>query len=127
MVVVKTYETELTRENRWWLIEVDGIVMTQARSLKEARVMAIDMIAVAKDVPSETIDVSLRPKLDAELEAEVDKARSAIRDLDEQQRIVAASSRLVARKLVHSAGLTGRDAAVVLGISPQRVSQLLAD
>ena len=124
---MKTYEAELTREGKWWLIEVDGIGTTQARSLKEARVMAIDMIAAAKNVPGETIDVYLRPKLDAELEAEVDKARSAIRDLDEQQRIVAASSRRVARELVHTAGLTGRDAAVVLGISPQRVSQLLAD
>jgi len=124
---VKTYEAELTREGKWWLIAVDGIGMTQARSLKEARVMAMDMIALAKNVPSEIVDVELRPKLDAELEAEVYLARSAIRDLDEQQQVVAASSRRVARKLVHTAGLTGRDAAVVLGISPQRVSQLLAD
>ncbi|MBA2454928.1 MAG: hypothetical protein H0V48_00060 [Nocardioidaceae bacterium] len=43
--------------------------------------------------------------------------------LDEQQRNVAAVSRQAARHL-REIGLTGVDAATVLGVSAQRVSQL---
>jgi len=51
-------------------------------------------------------------------------ARRAIHELGERQREVAALSRAAARDLANS-GLSGADIAVVLDVSPQRVSQLL--
>ena len=51
-------------------------------------------------------------------------ARNAVYALGERQREVAALSRAAARDLADS-GLSGADIAVVLEISPQRVSQLL--
>ena len=60
----------------------------------------------------------------ASLEQEVIGARKAVRELAERQHQVAALSRATAKALAKS-GLSGADIAVVLDVSPQRVSQLL--
>ena len=124
---MNTYAAIVSREGRWWIVEVDGVGTTQARNLTEAREMAVDLIALTRDLPVNGIDVEIRVALEEDLEQEIQQAHAAIKELEERQQAVARTSRSVARKLVHSAGLTGRDASVVLGISPQRVSQLLAD
>ena len=127
MAAVKTHQAVATREGkRWWIVDVDGVGTTQARNLVEAREMARSLIAVMLDLPEDEIDVSVSVALDPQLQADVERARAAIIELEGKQREVAAASRKAARDLVESAGLTGRDAAVVLGVSPQRVSQLLA-
>ena len=124
---MSTYTAIARREGRWWIVEVGDVGATQARNLTEAREMAIDLIALTRNLPPDQIKVEIRTVLEADLEEEIAQARAAIRDLELRQQSVAKTSRSVARKLVRSAGLTGRDAAVVLGVSPQRVSQLLAD
>lgn len=121
------YTAVVTREGRGWVVDVVGVGATQARNLAEAQDMAIDLIAITRQMPASAIVVDLRTQLDPDLDAEVRQARAAIEELEQRQQSVASASRSVARKLVRSAGLTGRDAAVVLGVSPQRVSQLLAD
>ena len=127
MVAMSEYTAVVTREGRGWVVDVAGVGATQARNLAEAKDMAIDLIAITRQVPPASIHVDIRTMLDPELEAEVQQARAAIQELEQRQQRVASTSRSVARKLVRTAGLTGRDAAVVLGVSPQRVSQLLAD
>ncbi|HEV8025433.1 MAG TPA: hypothetical protein VGP37_11180 [Candidatus Nanopelagicales bacterium] len=124
---MNTYTAVVSREGRWWIVDVDGVGTTQARNLTEAQEMAVDLIAIIQELPTNGIDVEIRVALEKDLEQEIEQARAAIKELEERQQAVARTSRSVARKLVHSAGLTGRDASVVLGISPQRVSQLLAD
>lgn len=124
---MRTHVALATREGRWWIVEVEGVGTTQARNLTEAREMAVDLISITQNVPAASVAVELRTTLEADLEEEIAQARAAIKDLEERQLSVARTSRSVARKLVKSAGLTGRDAAVVLGVSPQRVSQLLAE
>lgn len=127
MAAVNTHVAIATREGkRWWIVEVDGVGTTQARNLVEAREMARSLVAVTLDIPEDGIDVRVTVALDPHLQAEVEQARTAITELERKQHEVAAASRKAARDLVKGAGLTGRDAAVVLGISPQRVSQLLA-
>jgi predicted transcriptional regulator len=49
---------------------------------------------------------------------------AAVSDAEQAQERAAVSTRRVARRL-RSEGLTGREIAVVLRVSPQRVSQLL--
>jgi DNA-directed RNA polymerase specialized sigma subunit len=78
-----------------------------------------------EDISDEsTIDVEIRPQIDNALGQEVIAARKAVQELGERQREVAALSRAAARDLAES-GLSGADIAVVLDVSPQRVSQLL--
>ena len=122
-----TYTAVASREGRWWFVEVDGVGATQARNLTGAREMATDLIAITQNLPPDQIEVEVRAVLEADLAEEIAKARAAIREVEELQQSVAQASRTVVRKLVNTAGLTGRDAAIVLGVSPQRVSQLLAD
>lgn len=67
-----------------------------------------------------TIDVEIRPRIGAARGKEVTVARKAVEELTERQRTVAVLSR---RDL--ESDLSGADIAVVLDVSPQRVSQLL--
>jgi hypothetical protein len=108
-------------------VEVDGVGVTQARSLAEAHDMATDLVVAMRGLRRRAIAVTVVADIPDELRRQVDQARAAIIDLDERQRQTARTSRRAARQLVRTAGLTGRDAAVILGVSPQRVSQLLAD
>ena len=99
--------------------------VTQSKSLHSAASVAREYISLAEDISDEsTIDVEIRPQIDNALGQEVIAARKAVQELGERQREVAALSRAAARDLAES-GLSGADIAVVLDVSPQRVSQLL--
>jgi len=70
--------------------------------------------------------VEITPEVGDGLDAAVREARAAVRKAEKMRRTAAAQSRDVARKL-RAKGLSGRDVASVLAVSPQRVSQLLKD
>jgi hypothetical protein len=124
---MSTFRATATREGRWWVIDVDGVGVTQARNLTEARVMALDLAAIMTGEPEASIDIDLHVDLADDLAQEIADAKAAVEDLADRQVKVARISRKAARDLVAAHGVSGRDAAVILGISPQRVSQLLAD
>jgi hypothetical protein len=123
--VNKTYVATAAREGRWWVITVDGVGVTQSRTLRDAPNTARGLISAMLDVDEEEIVVLVEPALDRELAEHVRFARGQVADLDRLQRDAAAASREAARALI-AAGFSGADAATVLGVSPQRVSQLLA-
>jgi hypothetical protein len=116
-----------SREGRWWVVEVDGVGVTQARSLTEAQEMATDLVVAMRGLRRRQVAVTVEVNIPPDLRRQVDEARAAISDLDQRQREAARMSRRVAQHLVRTEGLTGRDASVILGVSPQRVSQLLSD
>jgi CRP-like cAMP-binding protein len=124
MAAVSDYTATAAREGRWWLIEVPGVGATQSRTLAGAPMMARDLIAAVRDVPARDVTVTVEPVLAEGLQQEVREARAAVADLDNKQRLAAALSRKAARDL-KAHGLTGADTATVLGVSPQRVSQLM--
>lgn len=119
-----TYIARATRENRWWLVDVEGIGVTQARNLAEADAMARDLIALVRNVDASSVDVTLVPVLPAALRREVQQARKETTDAQRHQERAASKLRAVAERLRKDAGLTGADVGVVLGVSAQRVSQL---
>uniref|UniRef100_UPI003F496221 hypothetical protein n=1 Tax=Promicromonospora sp. CA-289581 TaxID=3240013 RepID=UPI003F496221 len=123
--VTTTYTVKAVREGVWWVLHVEDVGVTQSRSLRDAPRMAADMIALMLDVDPETIVVQVEPQLDEETMAKVKAARAGVAKLEAQQNAVAKESRAAALKL-RKAGLSGADAAKVLGVSQQRVSQLLA-
>ena len=77
-----TYEVHARRWARGWELHIDGVGVTQSRSLSDAEGMVRDYIALAE------------------------RSRELVRHLAAK-------------------GLSGKDTAKVLGVSPQRVSQLL--
>ncbi len=119
------YTVTAKRWTRGWELHIDGVGVTQARSLAVAESMAREYIAFALDIDDEnSFDVDVVPELDAKLAQEIRTAREQVRAAARQQQEAAAQQRDVAKKL-SGTGLTGREIAAVLGMSPQRVSQLL--
>ena len=121
----KTYRVDAKRWEHGWELHVEGVGVTQSRSLHSAARMAREYISLVEGISDEsTIDVEILPKIDDALGKEVIAARKAVHEIAERQREVAALSRAAAKDLAES-GLSGADIAVVLDVSPQRVSQLL--
>lgn len=119
-----TYTVLAKRWDRGWELHIDGIGVTQSRSLNDAETMVRDYIALDTGTTPDSFDVEIIPEVSHDLDREAREARRAVADADNAQRVAAARSREVARRL-RSVGLTGREIAVVLRVSPQRVSQLL--
>lgn len=121
-----TYRATATRDGRWWSVELHDLPapmfgFTQGRDLEDAEAMARDAIATLLGVSIESVAVDLRvPTADAAMkrvnDAREAKARAA---RDEQAALAAAARDLTAE------GVTQRDAARMLGLSHQRVSQIL--
>ena len=121
----RTYAVDAKRWEHGWELHVQGVGVTQSRSLHSASRVAREYISLAKGISDEaTIEVEIRPHIDNALGDEVIAARKAVHELAQRQREVAALSRAAAKDLALS-GLSGADIAVVLEVSPQRVSQLL--
>jgi hypothetical protein len=123
-----SYGYTVTREGKWWMVEIPDIDgLTQARRLGEAEDMARDYVAVSLDVPRSSVDVRCTAiVVDG---ADVLARQQRITELHERaQRLEeesAKAKRALARELVEDE-VPLRDVGSVVGLSHQRVSQLLA-
>ena len=123
----KTYTARCQRSGDWWAISVPELrgVHTQARRLEKAEAMVRDAIALFLDVSSDSFDVRIEPVLPRDLQGKVGRARKVRGEAEVLQREAAIASAEVAADLVQTAHLTVRDAGRVLGLSHQRITQLL--
>jgi DNA-directed RNA polymerase specialized sigma subunit len=116
-----------TRIGDWWAVEVPevaGGLHTQARRLDQVASAVADAVALVIDISPDTIEVDVIPKLpqqDAEL---VDAARAASQEAARAAERASRLSRQAVEQL-RSEGMTVRDVGGLLGVSPQRVSQLV--
>jgi len=124
---MKTYDVKVTRDGRWWMIEipeVDGL--TQARRLDEVETMARELIAVTLDVPLSEVVVSVSG-IEVEgqdvlaTKALVDELRTRAKEAEEMASVL---TREFAASLT-AANVPVRDVSRVLGVSHQRVSQIV--
>jgi len=124
---MREYKVEVTREGRWWMINVPEIdQLTQARRISEIVPMAESLITVSTDQPLTDITVRIVsidvPGLGdvAARAATIEDARNAAAHAAEvAQHNAAEYARALAK-----AGVPVRDTADLLHVSPQRVSQL---
>ncbi len=114
-----TYQVTARRWERGWELHIEGVGVTQCRRLTEAEEMVRDYLALDTGADPDSLDVVITPVVDAD----VAETRRAVEAAMRAQRMAAARSRATARRL-RSLGLSGREIAMVLGVSPQRVSQL---
>jgi hypothetical protein len=112
------------RWKRGWELHIDGVGVTQSRSLAEAETMVRDYVESLTGQDASGARVNVTAEVGDGLDEEARAAREAVAAADRATRAAAAHSRKVARDLKR-AGLSGRDIASVLSLSPQRVSQLL--
>jgi predicted RNase H-like HicB family nuclease len=117
------YAVKCTRTGNWWAISVPDLpgVFSQARRLDQVEATARDAIALFLDVSPKSFGVAIQP----EVPGEVTRARRARAKLVEAEQSAERATVEAARALV-AKGYTVRDAGKLLGISPQRVSQLTA-
>jgi len=123
---MRNYTVEVHRDGRWWMISVPEIdQVTQARRISEVEDMARSLIAVSTDAPITDVAVHVTsiklPDGDDILgpAAEIQERR---RQAHRLEATAADATRAYALKLT-SAGIPVRDAATLLQVSPQRISQ----
>ena len=126
---MSTFTVLAKRWEHGWELEIrdaDGneVGVTQSRTIAGAERMVRDYLALDLEADPESFDVEIRPVVDDETSEELAEARRLQHEAERVQRQAAAKARLIARRL-QARGLTGADIAKVLGVSPQRVSQLV--
>jgi hypothetical protein len=124
VAAVRTYYVRAKRWEHGWELHIEGVGVTQSRTLWDAEEMARDLVSRREDPSGDAFTVVVTPEIGGGLDEESRAAREAVSAADRAQRQAAAQSRAAARRL-RQAGLSGRDIAKVLNVSPQRVSQLL--
>lgn len=124
---MRTYDVTVNRDGRWWMVaipELDGL--TQTRRLAEAENMAAEYIAVTLDVPLSQVQVKVTSVDIGGLSANA--AKELVEHLRaEAHRIEKTLADVVTNTAVALAGaeVPARDIASVLGVSFQRVSQIV--
>lgn len=111
------------RDDGWWAVEVPEIpgLFTEARRLDQIADLVKE--AAVFMIGTDDLDVVVVPNVPAY----DDLIDSAVGLRDRQQRLereATAASRRAVSTLRHDAGLTTRDVASLLRITPQRVSQI---
>lgn len=120
-----TYRAIASREDSWWIVRIPGLDrITQSRRLDGVEATARDLISLWLDVPADSFDVEVEVNLGSELGARVERVKSLRAEADRVQAEASASVRALARSLAEH-GWTVRDVARVLGVSFQRVQQLI--
>ena len=112
---------------RVWLAEwaEDDRVHTFARSLAELEDLARDALALWLHTDADAVLIELDVALPDSVSHELTRFRRQRDELEAQQASVLDRQRSLAVRLVEDHGMTYRDAARVLGISHQRVAQLV--
>jgi DNA-directed RNA polymerase specialized sigma24 family protein len=121
---MSTYTVRAKRWKHGWELHIDGIGVTQSRNLDGAEQMVRDYIETLTDHDTADDAVVIHPEVGGGLDEAADAAREAVSEAEKALRAAAFRSREVAQQLKQE-GFSGRDIAVILHVSAQRVSQLL--
>lgn len=122
---MKVYRVDVDCDGRFWHIRVPEIKRsTQARHLREADLMARDLIAVMQDVPPDSFGLDVHLKLPGDIHQEL--ARSAeLRDQASSAQKEAAQLTQDAARRLYVQGLPLRDIGQIHGVSFRRAKQLV--
>jgi hypothetical protein len=120
----RIFKATATREDGWWIVRVDGVGRTQARTYNEIEAMANGLVEAGLDIDPDTFVVftTVPGVSDA-----VERMRQATAAAESAAEAAAAARRAAAVVATKEAGLSVREAGAVLGLSHQRVAQLLKE
>ena len=124
----ETYRAIAELDGDWWVVTVPDLrgVYTQGRTYEQARAMARDAIATMLGVAADRVAVTMAVRLPGHAEDSIDEVAQARAARDAAAAAEQRTLRESARRL-KAAGVKVVDAAALLGISKQRVYQLLTD
>ncbi|MGO8885867.1 MAG: helix-turn-helix domain-containing protein [Streptosporangiaceae bacterium] len=117
-----TYNVTAKRWKHGWELHIDGVGVTQSRTLDTAEQMVRDYIETLTDKDVSGDKIVITPDL-GELDRKVTTVRELLAAADRQQQEARNSYRALAADL-RAAGLSVSDTAAILGVSRGRVSQL---
>lgn len=125
----RAYRVVVTREGPTWLADIPELpgAHTFARTLPALDRAVREVVVLAADLPEDAMP-SLSLEYDyhtgnPDLDAETARVRALRRQAEHLAEEASASTATAARHLVVY-GVSVRDAAALLGVSPQRISQL---
>lgn len=123
-----TYEVVAQRDGRYWFLRVAELpgLFSQVRRLDQADEMARDAIAAFLDIAPGSFEVSVVVELPGDLQRDVASVNDLRDVIARSEREYADLTRRLAARLVEGEGLTVREAGRVLGVSHQRIAQLVA-
>ncbi len=129
--MTNTYKaTAIRGPGHWWEIEVtDGLPasmvgVSHCRRLTEVEATAVALIADLLDIDEEGIEIELTIALPERLARKLDEYRSANEE-EQAARDRAAKLRVDTAAALVEARLTMREAGQILGLSHQRIKQLV--
>lgn len=125
MSVTRTLEATAVKEGKWWNITIPELdQVTATKKINEVQEYAESLAAAILDVPTEQLQVNVKFDMPGAVAAEWDAARADTTQAKDLTIAAAARTRAVIEKL-HTDGYSMRDIEKVLGMSFQRVSQIL--
>lgn len=125
---MKAYVVQAQRNEDWWALSIDvpgRSVWTQCRRLDQAESVAREAVAMVTSAPPDGFDLDMRVELASDIQSIVEATLAASLAAQQTQATASEQSRRTVRDL-RDRGYTVRDCASLIGLSPARVSQLLA-
>ena len=122
-----TYHVAVTRDGRYWVGSVTGLAggATETRTLATLEDEVRDLVSGLTDTDPDTfdLDIDYTSALPRQARAAVKSVRGWQGKLRTAEREYSGAQQAAAAELVN-AGVSVRDAAALLGVSPGRVSRL---
>ena len=115
------------RSGGWWAVEVPEVpgLFTQAKRLDQIDGMVRDAAALLTGEPEASFDVAVEPVVPESVASSLGRSHHLTEEAARLQRDAAEEARKAAQ-LMQAEGMTVRDIGRVMGVSFQRVSQILA-
>lgn len=122
-----TYTVTARRTGDWWALEVPDVpgAYSQCKRLGQAPDLAREAIALVLDKDEADIDVTVEPQLPVEMAELVDSIHRAREAMEKIVREAQQVQVMAIHDLVNECHLSYRDVGQIVGISHQRVSQVL--
>jgi DNA-directed RNA polymerase specialized sigma24 family protein len=115
----------VTRDGKFWLIRVPEIDRsTQALRYQDVPIMAAELIEIMTGLAGDDYDLELSVRLPSAVEDHLARAEVLREEADRKRAEAAVESRAAVRELV-AQGVSQREAGKRLGLSFQRVHQLV--
>ena len=116
------YNVTARRWKHGWELHIDGVGVTQSRTLDTAEQMVRDYVETLTDQDMSKAAVMIVPEL-GPLDRKIRAVREQLAIADRRQQEASRAYRALAAEL-RAAGLSVSDTAAILGVSRGRVSQL---
>jgi len=125
VAAVKTFHAEVTRDGKFWLIRIPEIGRsTQALRYRDVAIMAGELVEIMTGLGGADYDLQLNVRLPSLVRDHLARAEVLRAEAGRKQAEAAAESRAAVRELI-AQGVSQREAGEVLGLSFQRVNQLV--